>query len=177
MPRQDAPPSRVRTIEVQGGCPHGALPNTQPSSVLTNVAEYGTNPLGTGPPAGPAGADADVVAGGSAPFADVAVGAVAAGAEDAPDDAPEGGGADAGGAEHADTSTQHRPTATKQNLATPPRTTPPPSLRPGRLRPPPVHHHTPDHDAPRRPRPAPRDDPLIGHRRHFPEVPAPENAR
>jgi len=99
--------------------------------VLTNVAEYGTNPLGTGPPVGPAGADADVVAGGSAPFADVAVGAVAAGAEDAPDDAPEtpeGGGADAGGAEHAETSTQHRPTATKPNLATPPRTTPPPSF-------------------------------------------------
>ncbi len=35
---------------------HGALPSTQPSAALTNVDEYGVNPAGTAPPAGPTGA-------------------------------------------------------------------------------------------------------------------------
>ncbi len=141
MPRQEAPPSRVRTIEVQGGCPHGALPNTQPCSALTNVAEYGVNPPGTGPPTGPAGTDAEVVEVWVVPLPVVAVGA-----DVEPDDAPgtsEGGGDDDGGSgddggvepdEQAETSTQHRPAATTPSLATQPRTTPPPS-RPTRPHP------------------------------------------
>src|SRR5436190_3874040 len=52
MPCQVLPPSWVRTIEVHGAEVHGALPSTQLSVGLTNVAEYGTNPAGTGPPFG-----------------------------------------------------------------------------------------------------------------------------
>ncbi|MGN6607591.1 MAG: hypothetical protein ACTHMS_11365 [Jatrophihabitans sp.] len=53
MPTQLAPPSRVRTIEVQGPCEHGAVPSTHPSLGETKVTEVGVKPVGTGPPAGP----------------------------------------------------------------------------------------------------------------------------
>jgi hypothetical protein len=53
IPRQDAPPSVVRTTEVHGGSLQGAVPSTQPSRSLTKVTLTAANPAGTGPPAGP----------------------------------------------------------------------------------------------------------------------------
>jgi hypothetical protein len=66
MPVQDAPPSVVRTIEVHGWTAHGAVPRTQPSLADTNVIDTGSNPAGTGPPAGPTGPAGDVAATGAA---------------------------------------------------------------------------------------------------------------
>src|SRR5215469_15527454 len=51
-PRQLAPRSRVRTIDVHGACEHGAVPSTYASCGETNVTEVAANPPGTGPPAG-----------------------------------------------------------------------------------------------------------------------------
>src|SRR5271165_963647 len=51
-PRQLAPLSSVRTIDVQGACEHGAVPRTNACSGETNVTEVAANPAGTGPPAG-----------------------------------------------------------------------------------------------------------------------------
>src|SRR6516165_7488591 len=51
-PRQEAPRSSVRTIDVQGACAHGAVPRTNACSAETNVTDVAANPAGTGPPAG-----------------------------------------------------------------------------------------------------------------------------
>ncbi len=40
-------------MDVHGGFAQGAVPSTQPSDALTNVADRGRKPAGTGPPAGP----------------------------------------------------------------------------------------------------------------------------
>src|SRR5215469_16125721 len=51
-PRQVAPRSDVRRIEVHGACAHGAVPRTNASCVETSVTEVAVNPGGTGPPVG-----------------------------------------------------------------------------------------------------------------------------
>lgn len=61
IPRQDAPPLTVRTMEVHGGCAHGAVPSTQPDAALMKLVEYTLNPDGTGPPDGPTGAAGEPV--------------------------------------------------------------------------------------------------------------------
>jgi hypothetical protein len=53
MPVQVLPPSVVCTIEVHGGCPHGAVPSAQPSELLIQVSSTALKPAGTGPPAAP----------------------------------------------------------------------------------------------------------------------------
>src|ERR1700678_3958195 len=51
-PRQLAPRSRVRRIDVHGAFAHGAVPRTNASSGETNVTDAAANPVGTGPPEG-----------------------------------------------------------------------------------------------------------------------------
>src|SRR6516165_5771300 len=81
-PRQEAPRSSVRTIDVQGACAHGAVPRTNACSGETNVTDVAANPVGTGPPAGNV---PDAVALPAGPEA-VGVPAAPPGAPAAPDD-------------------------------------------------------------------------------------------
>lgn len=53
----------VRTMEVHGGCAHGAVPSTQPCAALMKLVEYALNPDGTGPPDGPTGTTGEPVVG------------------------------------------------------------------------------------------------------------------
>src|SRR5699024_7114950 len=52
IPRQLAPRSSVRRMDVHGACEHGAVPRTNASCGETNVTDVAANPPGTGPPAG-----------------------------------------------------------------------------------------------------------------------------
>ena len=51
-PRQLAPRSSVRTIDVHTAFEQGAVPRTKASCVETNVTDVAVKPLGTGPPGG-----------------------------------------------------------------------------------------------------------------------------
>ena len=51
-PRQVAPRSSVRTIDVHTAFGHGAVPRTKASCAETNVTDVAVKPPGTGPPGG-----------------------------------------------------------------------------------------------------------------------------
>jgi len=53
MPTKLWPPSVVRTIEVQGGSEHGAVPSSHQVRSLIAVNDVGSKPGGTGPEDGP----------------------------------------------------------------------------------------------------------------------------
>ena len=85
-PRQLAPRSRVRRIDVHGAFAHGAVPRTNASSVETNVTEVAANPIGTGPPDGTATVDVLAAVAGAAGVEEAAPPAAGAAAELAPPD-------------------------------------------------------------------------------------------